>query len=78
MIASNHMASCLFERLMVDLDEGRSTCCLQDYEWQQTNKIGQIAFFLVRLLQDLSEKLDIGHKLSSKRFHGKNNSEFSN
>ena len=41
-------------------------------------KIGQIAFSLVLLLQDLPEKLDIGHKLSSKRFHGKNNSEFFN
>ena len=60
------------------IDEGRSTCCLQNYGWQQTDKIGQIAIFLVRLLQDLSEKLDIGHKISSKRFHGQNNSEFSN
>ena len=60
------------------IDEGRSTCCLQNYEWRQTNKIGQLAFFLVRLRQDLSEKLDIWHKFSSNRFHGQNNSEFSN
>ena len=38
----------------------------------------KFAFCLVRLLQDLSEKLDIGRKLSSKRFRGQNNSEFSN
>ena len=40
--------------------------------WPQTKKMGKIAFSLVHLLQDLTEKLDIGHKLSSKRFNGQN------
>ena len=72
------MASCLFEQSMVDRRGSIDVLLSSKLRVAANKQDGQIAFSLVRLLQDLSEKLDIGHKLSSKRFHGQNNSEFLN